>query len=521
MSLWKRNLFGMVSGAGSVVIKTGLNILLIPVLIAKLGLDAFGLYILLVAILEVSTLLDMGATGALVTLLGSDNLSDTTRRHYLHVGNMVFSILAGLFFGLGLLLLPQFSTVFHVTGNLQPIAQICFLLTLIEAIFMLYSCYPRAILLAHCSHQWTNVADTIYSTIASIGAVIALVSGYGLPVVLGIRLAGAAIRLLIMLTKTLHLEPAALWPKVPFCMTSFKKVSHLCGHAMMINFSVIISHKIDDIVIASFLPISAVGIYEIVFRFLGITIQICLKLHEGAYPLFSKMAAHQQFADARQLFLRMSSFLNFTATMLMMLIVLNYDVLFHIFSAGKIPIESTLPVLMIAVPCVLSGVLQMPASAWLFTWGYQNFLTSTSILASIANLVLSLILVRHFGIMGVALGTLIPQLIQHQFGLIRRTCRELKISLTQYIRDVHIAIIIPLFASILWVQCWRPIIDRCSIHLIPIGLIALSALVIGSLLWFRLSATTFEHDLLRRLFMVKLLQPIQGKFKQPINLDNA
>lgn len=521
MSLWKRYVFGMLSGAGSVVIKSGLNILLIPVLIAKLGLDAFGLYILLIAILEVSTLLDMGATGALVTLLGSDDLADTTRRNYLKVGNILFSTLAGLFFFFGLLLLPQFPTMFHVTGTLQPIAQTCFLLTLIEAIFMLYSCYARAILLAHCSHQWTNVADTIYSMVGSVGALIALFAGYGLPVVLGLRLTGAALRLLIMMTKTLTLEPAAFRPNVPFCMASFKKVAHLCSHAMMINFSVIISHKIDDIVIASFLPISAVGIYEIVFRFLGITIQICLKLHEGAYPLFSKMAAHQQFADARQLFLRMSSFLNFTAAMLMMLIVLNYDALFHIFSAGKIPIENTLPVLMIAVPCILSGILQMPASAWLFTWGHQNFLTSTSILAAIANLILSIILVQHFGIVGVALGTFIPQLIQHQLGLIRKTCQELNISLTQYIREVHIGIVIPLLAAILWVQCWHPIIDRFSIHLLPIGLIAFSAILIGSLLWFRLTATTLEQDLLKRVFMVKLLQPIQGKFKQPINLDNA
>jgi O-antigen/teichoic acid export membrane protein len=437
------------------------------------------------------------------------------------VGNILFSSLATLFFILGLLLLPQFSTLFHVTGTLQPIAHICFLLTLVEAVFMLYSCYSRAILLAHCSHQWTNVADTVYSLIGNLGALLVLFAGGGLPLVLGIRVFGAALRLLIMMIQTWKLESAAFRPNVPFCTQSFKKVARLCGHAMMINFSVIISHKIDDIVIAAFLPISAVGIYEIVFRFLGITIQICMKLHEGAYPLFSKMAAQHQTADARQLFLRMSSFLNITAATLLALIVLNYDALFHMFSAGKIPMQETLPVLVVAVPCILSGVLQMPASAWLFTWGHQRFLTGTSVLAALANLVLSLILVQHFGIVGVALGTFIPQLLQHQFGLIRKTCRELQISTMQYIRAVHFAILGPMLVLILWVQGWHPIIDRFSIHMLPIGLISLSAALISSAIWFRLTATRLEHDLCKHILIVKVLQPIQTRLHLPLNLDNA
>jgi O-antigen/teichoic acid export membrane protein len=183
--------------------------------------------------------------------------------------------------------------------------------------------------------------------------------------------------------------------------------------------------------------------------------------------------------------------------------------------------QDTLPVLFVAVPCILSGVLQMPASAWLFTWGHQNFLTGTSIVAAIANLILSVILVQHFGIVGVALGTFIPQLIQHQFGLIRKTCQELHISFLQYMRAVHGAILIPLVASILWVQGWHPIIDNFIKPLVPISLISFSAALLGSALWFRLTATPAEYGLLKRTVTEKLLQPIQYKFRQPIHVDNA
>jgi O-antigen/teichoic acid export membrane protein len=518
MSTPKRYLLGMLSGAGSVVIKTALNIVLIPVLIGKLGLDAFGLYILLIAIMEVSTLLDLGLTDALVTLLGGSEMASKDRASYLKVGQILFGLLAVLFLAAGFALLPYFSTLFHVNQELQTIAQTGFLLILLESVIMIISCYARSVLLAHCAHQWTNVGDTLYSVVASLGALIALMSGYDLIAVLAIRLLASVIRLFLMTVQTWKLEPSAFWPAVPFCFSTFKKVGHLCGHAMMINFSIIISHKIDDIVIASFLPLSAVGIYEIVFRFLGITIQICLKLHEGAFPLFSKMAAASQKNEARQLFLRMSSFLNFTAAMLLMLIVVNYPTLFDIFSAGKIPIEDTIPVLIIAIPCILSGVLQMPANAWLFTWGHQSYLTGTSIIAALANLALSIILVQHFG---VALGTFIPQFIQHQFCLIRKTCAQLQISFLQYMRAVHTCLLLPLIVSLLWVKCWHPVIHHFSIPLVPIAFISLGAVLIGSGLWFWRTASPVENQLFRQVFVVKLLQPIQYKFKQQFNTDNA
>ncbi|MCE3235589.1 MAG: polysaccharide biosynthesis protein [Vampirovibrio sp.] len=521
MSVWKRNLLGMLSGAGSVVIKTGLNIVVIPVIIAKLGLDAFGLYILLIAILEVSSLLDLGGTSALVALLGGEDTDAQKRRAYLKVGHSWFSILAIVFALGGLLILPGFSHQFHVTQGLQSVAPVCFLLILLEAAITLYSCYSRSVLLAHCSHQWTNVADTLYYLIANLGALILLVMGYGLPGVLAVRLLGALVRLGLMMWQTMRLEPYAFKPQMPFDWQVLKKVAGLSGHAMMINFSIIISHKIDDIIIASFLPISAVGIYEIVFRFLGITIQVCLKLCEGIFPLFSKMAVSNQVKETRQLFLRMSSFLNMVACLLLMLIVSYYQELFGMFSAGKIPVENTLPVLAVAVPCVLSGVLQMPANTWLFTWGRQRFLTVSSMIAALANLILSLILVHYMGIVGVALGTMIPQIIQHQASLIRTTCQALRISFLQYMRSVHGAIVVPLLVSLLWVLAWKPIVALSAVKLLPICLISASAAVIGLGLWFGLTASPVESQLFKQIISNRLFQPIQMKLKRKLRADNA
>lgn len=518
MTLWQRYCNGMLSGAGSVLFKTVLNILVIPVMISRLGLDAFGLYLLLIALFEVASLLDMGASNALVTLLS--NTSGTTsesasqeHQAYLKAGHALFGVLTGLFLSIGLLLWPQFVPQFHIGAALQHSAELGFLFIVLEASLSIYSCYASSVLLAHCAHQWNNVADTLYFFIANVGALLLLWMGFDLTAVLLARLIGTVCRLLLIVTQARRIETNFFHSTVPFQLSYFKKLLKLGSHAMMLNFSIIISHKIDDIVIAQFLPLSAVGIYEIVFRFLGLTVQICLKLSEGAFPLFSRMAAAKQTQQAGQLFLRMSSLLYMVGALLILLIVCHYVELFRLFSANRIPMAQTWPVLWIAIPCILSGILQMPANAWLFTWGHQRYLTISSLLTALTNLGLSVLFVQVFGLAGVALGTLIPQLIQHQAFLIRKTCKLLGISANRYIRAVHGAIFAPLLVSFLWIQTLKllcPSVGSTTLtSIIPIGLMSLSAAIIGFSLWFVLTATPLEKELLN----TQIVQPLQKKLK--------
>lgn len=527
MSMSQRYVMGMLSGAGSVVLRSALNIIVVPVLIAKLGLEAFGLYIVLVAILEVATFLDLGATSAIVTLLGGE-ANEQERRSILKVGHVWFGVLAALFLIGGLLGQNQFCPAFHIAPALQSVALTSFLLMVVESTMSLYSCYCRTVLLAHCAHQWTNIADSTANLLTNIGSLIALLSGYGLVEIMMIRIVAATLRMALMLAQTARLEPLAFRPNVPFDLKSFINVARLSGHSMMINVSIIISHKIDDLVIAHFLPLSAVGIYEIVFRFLGITLQIGLKLSEGIYPVFAKLAANRQVEEARQLFLRKSAFLNIVSVLILMIIVSYYPELFALFSAGKIPMPQTLPILAVALPCVLSGVLQMPANAWLFTWGHQRFVSITSLCAALANLVLSVVLVQHWGIVGVAVGTLIPQLIQHQIGLIGKTCKALGIPVMNYLSAVHAKALLPALVAGGWVFLFRPFLPHAPFLLPAIAIIGTTAGLLGSGLWFQLNATAQEkqvlNQMLKEVFVVKLLLPLKRrwvKFSPPIDSDQA
>lgn len=506
MSFTNRHIIGMLSGAGSVVLKTTFGIAVVPLLISKLGLEVFSLHILLVSILEIAALLDLGASNALVKLVsGSANSSE--KKAYLDVGHALFASVSLLFLVIGLGFSACFGSFFQVKPLFSSLMAWGLPLTILEAALGIYARYFEVVLLSHCEHRWTNIADSIYTLLSSVGAILLLLGGYDLPAIIAFRLLSACLRFTLLLTQSLRLESALFRLKLPFCPSAFKEVARLCGHSLTINLSILISHKIDTLIIAAFLPLAAVGVYDLVMRMLGLTIQICLKMSVGAFSLFSGMAARQDRTEAARLFLRLSSFLHVFAGLLTILVWSFHPELLALFSAKRVSVEQTFPVLLATIPCVLSGVLQIPANTWLFSWGHQPYLTRSSLLAAAANLILSIILVQFLGVLGVVLGTLIPQVIQHQAGLIRTTCQHLQISLKAYLKAVHLKTLpsfLIAFAIIQIVKAWTPMSPIHWKLLIPMGLTGFAVIFSGSLLWLAFNATEDEKQRLTTVLQSKV-----------------
>lgn len=520
--LSQRFLGGMISGAGSVVIKQGLNLALLPVLIFHLGIEPFGLYMMLVGLQEVAQLLDLGFGNAAVQMLASLHAqaecpeATRQRRALLTLAHGLFAALGGVTLLGGLALWPVFPDWFGVSPTLADSARLALVLMSLEAALMLYLSYFRALLLSHCQHQWSNWADTVYH-IAGIGGGLALVSlGFGLPGLLAARLAGAGIKLAIIMVQALRLEPTALRPGGGFCLQTFHRLSRLTGHAMAVNISVIVSHKIDTLVIGAFLGVSWVAYYEMAFRLPGSALQLCVRISEGVFPLFARLmapasqpGASSLQADrqkARLVFLRMSALNGFLIAAMLLALVFYYPDLFRLFSAGRMVLGPSLAVLAVSVPIIWSGALQIPACYFLYTANRRRYLTISSLLAALANVAISLALVKPLGIVGVALGTLIPQLIQHQASLIAESCRELGISLRDYLAAVHgptLTLLLAAFALLAGmdsVGLWQGLPRLLAIFLNSSVVLGLAALG-----WFLWTASPPERALLRNT----LLMPLQ------------
>ncbi len=305
----KRLLMGILSGAGSVFFKHGLNIALLPILIHTLGVELFSLYMILVGIQELTLLLDMGFTNAIVKQLASSQGKSNLKQYgeVKRIGHSLFAGISILTIISGILIIPTFPQWLNFNSELHSLSQIALAIILLEGTITLYITYYKSILLSHCLNQWSNIGDTVFHFVGIGIGVGLLVSGYGLMGLLFARLAGAIIRATIIISQTLKIEADAFWPKSSFNFSLLKEMGRLTFHAMMVNFSIIVSHKIDTFVIAFFLPLTAVGFYEIVFRFLGSALQVCIKVCDSVFPLFARLmaSAEKKLSEkekARQLF---------------------------------------------------------------------------------------------------------------------------------------------------------------------------------------------------------------------------
>ncbi|MEB3244745.1 MAG: oligosaccharide flippase family protein, partial [Vampirovibrionales bacterium] len=422
-------LLGLLSGAGGVVAKTLINTVTIPVLLQTQGADGFGLYVLLISLLELGLMLELGFDSAITKLLVElRQLPD--KAHYafmLRSAHGLYCVVACVVLLAGFALSATDLSFFHIPANWAKAAQYGTALIAIEAALTLYLGYHRTVLLSHGQLHWTNWGELLSFVLAPGLGLITLLNGHGIIVYLWIRLAVMIARAALVIYQAKRFESSDMRPTLH--RESFIRVFKLGVHGMVINLSVLVSHKIDNLIIAAFLPLKALGVFEIVFRFLGVALRFGSKLCEGLVPVFSQLSGTVDIApsqtekqSAKRYFLLMSGLNSLMAGALCLLVVWYYPTLFTWVSRDQISIEETWPIVWAAVPIVISGTLQMPATHYLFTSGFHRFLSITSVFAACSNLLLSILLIKPFGLLGVALGTLIPQLIQHQFFLIRKTC---------------------------------------------------------------------------------------------------
>jgi hypothetical protein len=231
--------------------------------------------------------------------------------------------------------------------------------------------------------------------------------------------------------------------------------------------------------------------------------------------LFSRLKAAGNHEAARQWFLRMSFLNTWITCFIVVNIVSFYPYLFRVFTAGKLPIAPTLPVLAVAVPIFISGALQLPASYHLYASGHARYLTISSLAAALCNVALSLALVQQpgpwGGIVGVALGTLIPQLIQHQATLIPKACQLLGVDARTYIGQVYRPVLISLLPTLgllqaaLWLGLAQPLAAwPVAIRFSCIGGLALLGGLLAVVCWWVGAASAPDRQLILSFFTEKL-----------------
>ena len=454
MSLKVRALKNVVSSWGGLAVNIAVGFFLSPFILHHLGDDAFGLWVLIFSFTGYYGIFDFGIRSSLVRYVSKFQATGDKEELARLINTSLFSYTCLCL----ILLIPTFvgsfyvDRMFHVPAGFLRDARILFLMVggslalgfplgisggILEGLQRFYLL------------NWTNIVATLMRAVLIIYA---LHHGLGLLTValitVGLPLVASAVRGII--AQRLLTIPYG-WRYVS--RDSFGQVASYGSVTFLIIVAGRLRFKTDAIVIGSFLSASAITFFSIGGRLVDYAVEVVSSLAQIFTPMSSHFHATGDHAQLRRIFIagnRACAFVMFPMTVA--LVVMGKSVIEA--WVGARYVSSYTVLLILLIPSALYNA-QATSNRILFGMSLHKALAYVVLLEGTANLVLSIVLVKPYGIIGDAIGTAIPLVCTSLFFLPRHLCRHLEIPVRKFFVEAYtypLLLCIPMAAVLVLLQ---------------------------------------------------------------------
>jgi O-antigen/teichoic acid export membrane protein len=389
---------------------------LAPFIVHRLGIVAYGVWVLAISAVNYLGLLDLGMRSSVLRFVSKGR---TKGDHGAASDAMSAALWVRIQIGAAVLLLSgglaaAFPYMFHIPPELAGDARIAVLIIGFNTALGMSVGVFGGVLSALNRYDLQSFVTLVQLGIRALGVVLVLRSGHGIVAIaiceLIAAVAGNALlfwiarrsypELQLRLTRPNHEILRQLWSY------SF--------YVFLITIAVQLVYQTDNLVVGAFVSASAVTYYSIGNSLCRYTDQMV-----GAMTLTFVPAAstYEAAGDTSRL---IGLYRNGTRAMM----TVSLPILVTLMTRGRTFIglwmgpqysQSSGTVLMILATALFFSLSNNTAGAIAYGVEKHKIMAKWSIIEAIANLSLSIILARRFGIYGVALGTLIPSLFVHLF----------------------------------------------------------------------------------------------------------
>jgi O-antigen/teichoic acid export membrane protein len=439
----------ILKNVGSSWFSLGLNILvgifLSPFILHRLGDAAFGLWVLVFAITGYYGLFDLGIRSSIVRYVAKYSANHEHAELNQLVNTALFS-----YSGIGAVaLLITFvasiyvDSIFRVPANFHSTARLL-LLMVGSAVSLGFPLGVAGGILEGLQRfyvlNFTNVCSTLLRALL---IVIALRHGYGLLTVALITVTLPLLGNLVNAAVVLSILPLHFHPKY-LNRESLHRIATYSGPTFMIIIASRLRFKTDAMVIGTFVSSAAITYFTIGARLVDYMGEVVSSLAQIFIPMSSRSDAIGDSEQLKKIFIagnRACALIVFPLTA--SLIILGKSVI-EVWVGARY-VATSYPVLLILVVPTATMLAQAACGRVLFGMAKHKTLALAILLEGTANLILSVVLVRRFGILGDAAGTAIPLLCTTLFFLPRHTCRILGVRMWTYVRE---AFLLPLLLTV-------------------------------------------------------------------------
>jgi O-antigen/teichoic acid export membrane protein len=438
------------------IVTAAVSYILLPFNLHKLGASQYGIWLLVTSTTNYMSLLVIGIPMASVRYTAKhaaeknyEQLNEMVANCaalYIFLGLLSFVVGAGLFLG--------FERIYAIpAGMLWPV-RLAFACVVLNVAVGFFSQLPYGVMEAHQDFVALNI-------VLCVGAFIKLVTTIAL-VELRPSLLCLAIAQIVTSLGTLAIIWVVLRRRHPHVelrlgrvkMSVIRTVFSFSVFVLILSVGYQLSFNTDSLVIGRFLPLGDISVYAVANGLLVYLIQLITGVGAVVMPMTTKLQAEGNADELRKLFLKWSKIsLSLSVLATAYLLVLGPKVV-EVWVGSKFdPRAGT-----VLQVLVISSLLFLPARGvalpMLLGLGKARRATVAFLASGVLNLVMSIALVKPWGLAGVAWGTTIPN-AAFSVAILWLTCVEFGVPVREYLKYVTTRVVIgavPLLALLLWLN---------------------------------------------------------------------
>ncbi|MDX8412413.1 MAG: flippase [Mariprofundaceae bacterium] len=397
---------------------------LTPFVIAKLGMDLFGLWTLIFSIIGIFGLMDFGfATAAVKYVAESAGSGDFDKRNrILSTLLVVYSTIGLICLGLVAVAAGWADALFDLTAaQRESFTSIVWILGIVVALGFPGSLF-KAAMVGSGRMDLVNAVELCMVIINAILIVTLLSQGYGLmglAISTGVTMLGVSLSLIPLAYR--YLPDFSLSFRL-FSGSQVRELMSFSVYAFIANIAMLIILRIDPLVIGMFLPLSAVAIYAIAAKIGEYSYLLNKQFSNALMPLVSQSKGAGKDEIIRRVLIDGSRFLMAIALPFIALLYVYADNIILLWVGDEF--ETAIPLLKILLVAVFLSTIQLNAANVLGMTGHHRFVAFAMGGSAALNLALSIILIQFWGLPGVALATLIAAFTVEVVFMVPRACRS-------------------------------------------------------------------------------------------------
>ena len=408
-----------------------------PFILHRLGEDAAGIWVLIFSITGYYGLFDLGIRSSVIRYVSKAKANDDLESASRLINTSLFSYTCiGALTFLITVVVSLYVDRFHIHPEFQNTAR--WLLLMVGGAVSLG--FPLGIsggvlegLQRFDLQNLTSVATTV---IRALLIVVALRHGYGLLMVAFITVA------LPLLSSILRSVVAARMLPVHMGFgyvdrATFREMASYGGTTLIVIIAARLRFRSDSIIIGAFLSTAAITYFNIGARIVDYAGEVVENLAQVFMPMSSHFDAQGNLDRLRKIFVGGNRFCAFTIfPICAILIVLGKSVIEA--WVGVTYVDKSYPVLLILLVSTTLMLAQAASPRVLFGMSKHRTWAIVALSEGVVNIVLSMLLVRPYGIVGDAIGTAAPLAATTLCFLPWHLCRQLQIRMSMYLREAYL-----------------------------------------------------------------------------------